>query len=243
MFMRRLLETVKDIKQAINKQTRTAHEQQERQEKQEKPKQEIRAEIRFNEQTVRDSEAKQKRNYSVQNSIRWAAWAAFIAASVYAGIAALQAIATQGQLDLAHEVYESTRRPYIGIEEIKIEPFGTDPRGSDQDLKLGAHFKNYGASPAEDVTLEIDLWVNNIKKPRPYSPEIHGIIFPGQIRGIAIEVHGTEEIKKIQSGEITLVIEASATYQWGNKTYPYCEKWQYASFANEFTTMGNCSPQ
>jgi hypothetical protein len=89
MYMRRLLEAVKDIKKTVQNQKKSAHGDYESAEEKKAPK-EIRAEIRFNEQTITEARTEQDRAYTNQRSIKHATWAAFMAASIYAALAACQ---------------------------------------------------------------------------------------------------------------------------------------------------------
>jgi hypothetical protein len=95
MYMRRLLEAVKDIKQALRKQTEAIQAENQNQDKKGNIPAEIRAEIRFDEQAGQEARVEQDRTFRVQNSTRWATWAAVAGAFIYAGIAACQAYEMQ----------------------------------------------------------------------------------------------------------------------------------------------------
>ncbi len=149
MFMRRLLELVKDIKQAIQKQTKTAHEQEERRNEQQKAKQQIKAEISFDKQAIIDSKAEQNRNYRVQNSIRYAAWYAFIAATIYAGITALQLREVRKANTETINEFRASERPYIWTDDYPEKfPFamGRDPVTGI--FSWNVVLRNYGKSVA-----------------------------------------------------------------------------------------------
>jgi hypothetical protein len=90
MFMRRLLEAVKDIKQALRKQTEAFQVSPKVHEPRKGVPQEVKAEIRFDEQTRTESTAEQNRTYNVLNWTRWGTWAAVGGAILYATIAMIQ---------------------------------------------------------------------------------------------------------------------------------------------------------
>jgi hypothetical protein len=99
MLMRRLLEAVKDVNRAVQNQTEAINAGGENRDAKANIPTEVRCEVRFDQQTVAQNRAEQDRNHRTQNSVRKAAWAAFIAASIYSIIAACQ----------LHEMQKATR--------------------------------------------------------------------------------------------------------------------------------------
>ncbi len=103
-------------------------------------------------------QANDDRHYRVQNSIRWATWSAFIAATIYAGIAAKQldemrkaTKATQQAANTASESFisnqrwtEISMRPYLGLENavLAIQPIAHDQLG------IKVEIRNSGKTPA-----------------------------------------------------------------------------------------------
>jgi hypothetical protein len=90
MFMRRLLEAVKDIRQALRKQNETLQSSR-HSEPQKGIPQEVKAEIRFDAQSREETTTEQNRTFNALNWTRWGTWAAVAGAFIYAGIAAYQA--------------------------------------------------------------------------------------------------------------------------------------------------------
>lgn len=156
MFMRRLLETVRDVKQAIHTENKTI-------EAMKNAPPEIRAEVRFDEQTAREIKGDQNQNYRVQNSIRRAAWFAFFAAVIYAGIAAYQAYlmrqATEAAQSAANTAsaalnasvtqFRQQVRPYIIVETTRLN------RAPTEGVILGIEsvIRNTGTTPALNLRL------------------------------------------------------------------------------------------
>lgn len=159
--MRRLLEAVKDIKQALRKQTEILQTENQSEEKKSNIPTEIKAEIRFDKQTREDSSAEQNRTYDVQNSLRWATWLAFGAAAIYAGIAAWQGgeirkstIASSSAAETAKQALIRGQRPWVGPEN---EPNVTLNKTNEGIQSLIAiPIRNYGLSPALHVSYYLE---------------------------------------------------------------------------------------
>ena len=73
-------------------------------------------------QSERNRQANDDRHYGVQNSLRWATWLAFFAASIYAAITYCQLrtlggtlVESQTQTGIARQTLEATTRPWVGI--------------------------------------------------------------------------------------------------------------------------------
>jgi hypothetical protein len=160
MFLRRLLESVKDIKDLVRKQAKAADEQSKRQ--QERNQSEVKAEIRFDEQTLRDANAKDDRNFQIQRSLRNATRWAFVAAFIYAGIAAFQfhqmkkatkftgdvAVTSAKQLDLAE-------RPWVKLAITVSGPLKFDGHGLSSVIRIVP--QNSGNSPAVFVIIKSEM--------------------------------------------------------------------------------------
>lgn len=75
--------------------------------------------VSFNDKTIRDTQTENDRQYGVQNSIRRAAWFAFVAAATYAGIAAYQSYLTRRQIHDNAESFRLDERAWVEIDPIK----------------------------------------------------------------------------------------------------------------------------
>lgn len=172
---------IADVKTAIQglmKVVRTAEERKRQQEPPpDKPK-EVRAIVSFDEETVRDSSGEHERQYRTQRSIRNATWAAFIAASIYALIAACQtyelrkaAEAAQRSANFAQRQLEITDRPWISVEATSNTEwvpnaliggpliFDASGRGS---LTVELTLRNIGRSVATDVYVRQEVIATSI---------------------------------------------------------------------------------
>jgi hypothetical protein len=106
---------------------------------------------------VGDKNANDKRQYRVQNSIRWATWSAFIAASIYAAItlyvakqtrraadyAESQANIAQRGFDEAHINVLMDQRAWVGVSRIPVINLAADSNAF-----IGVVIKNTGKTPA-----------------------------------------------------------------------------------------------
>jgi hypothetical protein len=107
----RLMRSLRDRLQNIEQEIRSIRDSQERQEHQ----RDIQP-VWINPILAKHNEAEansatyHKKNYSVQNSLRWATWCAFVAAAVYAGIAALQKNTMDKTLTESRHITELTKK-------------------------------------------------------------------------------------------------------------------------------------
>jgi hypothetical protein len=165
MFLKRLLESVKDIKDLIRKQIKRSDAENKLRDEASKNRNDVKAEIRFDPETVSDNKDVQDRNYGVQNSIRRATWCAFFAASLYAGVAAFQltemrkatkytgdvATISAKQLDIAE-------RPWIKMQISPAGPLTLDQYGLTNRVRID--MQNFGNSPAISVLMQSQMFLN-----------------------------------------------------------------------------------
>jgi hypothetical protein len=106
-------------------------------------------------QSERDKKTNDDRHYRVQNSIRWATWCAFIAASIYGAI-------TYRQWKTAQDQLKASERPWIA------PTFSVDGPLVFRDdlayLTLKVDLSNVGHSPAQYIQIWSELWVD-IRQP------------------------------------------------------------------------------
>jgi hypothetical protein len=165
MLMKRLLEAIKGVVQAIQKNTESIHAAEER-ERQKKPAGEATHRIiAFDDKTVRDAKEENDRQYRTQTSIKTATWLAVIAACIYATIAAWQgwemrkaamatqdaAVAAQKAADTAANQLELAERPWVDANISLDGPFTFNINGASIPLKIT--LRNTGHSPALTVTI------------------------------------------------------------------------------------------
>ncbi len=120
---------------------------------------EVRAVVSYDDKTVGDNKAEANRQHRTQNSIKRAAWSAFIAACVYATIAAYQAyemhrstLAAQKSADSAAAQLQVTDRPWVKATPKKVSPITFDAEGR-MTLAVNFDLTNVGHSVATGVTI------------------------------------------------------------------------------------------
>ena len=158
--LKALRHAINELGTAIEKYSETIRTSKEDDRNKPSATQSVQAVVAFDDKTVRDAKTENDRQYRVQNSIRWAAWLAFVAATIYAFVAAKQlremrktTKAEQGQLALLRDA----DRPWIDID-ISI----TSPLTYNGKVVQGSFTfvpTNIGRSPAENIS------INPILKP------------------------------------------------------------------------------
>lgn len=174
MFMRRLLEAVKDIKQGLRRQAEALRAENQNQEKKGNIPPEIKAEIRFDRQTLEETKTEQNRTFQVQNSLRWATWLAFAAAAIYAGVATWQGnemrkatVASSSAAETAKQALVRGQRPWVGPENEPNVALNRSNEGIQSVIVIP--IRNYGLSPAFHISyylepLDIGNSLNDIQE-------------------------------------------------------------------------------
>lgn len=174
-FLRREIATLSarlgELVRALEEQTmaeRNAHERERKQEDSSDLPTKVHAVVTFDEQTVRDGKADAKKDRSVQSSVRWAAWGAFFAASVYGCIAFLQLqemIKVTGANAQAVEAAQLATKVSATTLRATIDQFHLDQRAwvvvkdpvarieLDQPGEVSVSFTNTGKTPAKNLRL------------------------------------------------------------------------------------------
>jgi hypothetical protein len=245
MFLRRLLKAVKETKQAISKQSEVMQAESERLHERNTPT-EVRAEIRFNEQSIRDARAEQDRNFANQRSIKWATWCAFIAASIYAALAAYQlhemqraTKATRDAADAAASAADTAQRSLKqSIESFRIDerawveignidktvfapspPFGTT-------FKIGIYLKNVGKTVATDVKIHIDniddvaSFSENEKAIRMFQDQLFREMGTGK-KSLTPDKPGPHTLAPGELSAVPVYSGGQEPTKWGENNYRY----------------------
>jgi hypothetical protein len=202
--LRHVTEHLASLRNELKQYTEAIHATKERQKHTDNPP----ITVRFPDDVTRQTQAENDRQYSVQDSIRWATWLAFAAATIYGSIAYLQwremieatdaatratniarvssGIARQA-IQLSKEQFQRDQRPYIWNSRIEPLPSST----STQKLYINIHLANYGKSPAiqqvgkgkiffgKDALAQADQWFVKLGDKRLPIADSVGIIPPG----------------------------------------------------------------
>ena len=149
---------IRDIKNTIHEQAKTEHIANETKGYKKFPPDRVHAIISFDDETIRSTTTESERQHRTQNSIKKAAWAAFVAATIYALIASLQwremrktTKASEDQLALMRDA----DRPWIDIDIFITSPLTYNGNA------VGAAFTfvptNIGRSPAQNISINPTL--------------------------------------------------------------------------------------
>jgi hypothetical protein len=165
MFLKRLLESVKDIKHAVRKQAKAAEEANKRTiEKTDAPLP-VKAEVSFDEQTRLDDNTKQDKNFKVQNSLRRATWATFWGAMFYATMAACQIYETRRATNVTQQVADTAvkqldvaERPWVKMTISAGGPVTSDQYGLTATINIGT--ENSGKSPAIFGVIKSEMFLD-----------------------------------------------------------------------------------
>src|SRR6266446_3474094 len=103
--LRQLTDHLASLSNELNQYTKAIHATQERQQQTANPP----ITVRFPDDVLRKSQAENDRQYSVHNSIRWATWLAFVAATIYGFIAYFQ-------WQDSHDNFVVNQRAWIGAD-------------------------------------------------------------------------------------------------------------------------------
>lgn len=230
---RRIIQVLDNIKEAIEKHTKAQSSHNESQKEKGNIPAEVRAEIRFDNQTVRDAATDKNADRRIQNSIKRAAWSAFFAAAIYAGIAACQTywarqatLATQKQLS----DFEAVEAAQISVEftpNTKIDKyFVEDGRQSRQQLLVNGTIdvSNIGQTAAVNLTAVGWNWGHNLKRPPPGTPgvastvgsatslDISGVLLgSGKTQRFPV-AFGVPQVEEIQQGSWESGLYVDFTY-------------------------------
>jgi hypothetical protein len=130
------------------------------------PRQPIRALISFDDETIRNTQSEAQRQYATQNSIKKAAWAAVVAASIYALISLAQWSQMLKQSKIANmalqrstESFRIDERAWIELEPIKPAQLFAPatkfiPRNS---FIYELYPKNFGKTIARDIMMKTQV--------------------------------------------------------------------------------------
>jgi hypothetical protein len=113
-------------------------------------------EQRFEHLQPKENSKRDDRDYRVQNSIRWAAWLAFLAATVYGYV-------SYRQWNTAKETLQVQTRPWVGGDgesRLTVNDVTVDKANNEiVDTKAEFNIKNYGQSPALRVAFSSQPFV------------------------------------------------------------------------------------
>jgi hypothetical protein len=237
MWMRRIFDAVKGVEKAIQENTKSIHSGEETNRNKPATTQPIQAVISFDDKTKGDTQAESNRQYGAQNSIRWAAWCAFGAATIYAGIAACQlremrkatvaattasAAADKANID-AETRFREDERPYVWFTPTGPgAPVFVQNKGSNPPTGQVAwewHYTDYGKTPAYGIQwVYEEIKIGNrrpeIKLNRSYRVGVGTPLPPGKddFAAVPSDPISPDEWPKLLSTDRSIQVRARVDY-------------------------------
>jgi hypothetical protein len=144
--------------------------------------------------------------------------------------------AAQGQVKISAKVFESSERPYIGVDDVAIAKDRPNKK-----MTVEIHVKNFGTNPAEKATIKSEWFQDGVQLPIRFDevPDRQGLLFPGNMRSLNV-AFANVDMDALESGKSKWSFEVHSTYRWTNKEYRYCEEWRYSPLTQSFATHGKC---
>ncbi len=107
--------------------------------------------VSYDEETARNTKHEQDRQHRTQNSIKKAAWCAFVAAVIYAGIAAFQWNEMRNATVISREALESVQRAFVSFQHFEYLRIQDPDRSDVHTWNITAIFENGGTTNAMNV--------------------------------------------------------------------------------------------
>jgi hypothetical protein len=187
---RRIVQVLNEIKEAIEKHTKTHRPQDEHQQEKRNVPMEVRSEVRFDDQTVGNESSDKDKDRRIQNSIKRAAWSAFVAAFVYAGISGYQTYLNRQALIATQKSvgdFEAAQAAEISVDFAPTVKQGKPGQGLIIDGTIDV--SNTGPTAAVNFTAMGWQWGRNLAPPKPGIPGIVGVsgnVTPFNVSGILL---------------------------------------------------------
>jgi hypothetical protein len=163
---RLLRRDMREIKEAIQEQTRATHDAAESAHEQAKAANQVVVSSPPNETFVVEVHPKDDKGQATQASVKratwlaaWGAWGAVLAASVYAGISAYQLKEMRVTNEQTRRQWEADHRPWLGMDNIALTSVSFS---SQRPSQINVHvegtmaLKNFGGYPAFDASADVE---------------------------------------------------------------------------------------
>ena len=147
-------------------------------------------------------------------------------------VAGFQWDAMRKSARIALKAFETGSRPYIGITGIS---FGSDDKRTAQ---LRITFENFGTIPADECSLDWDVYLNAVLQPIT-KVSANPAMLPPHVPQSLLGTMDYASFAGIMSGTITLEIIVHVSYNWAErKAYAYKEKQRYDHAQRAFMNLG-----
>jgi hypothetical protein len=136
---------IEELRDAINEHSKATHAAEERKRNEDSSRKPIYTVVAYDQQTIRDTQTENDRQYAVQNSICYATWFAFGAAFIYATISLLIWSQMRKQTVTIAKQFDQGMRPWVKAE-LTPGPITFDEMGAK--ISVTIKLTNVGHSPA-----------------------------------------------------------------------------------------------
>jgi hypothetical protein len=151
---------IRKIHNALPNYAESEHGADEEERDEEFPPDRVRAVVSFDDETIRTTQAEAKRQYTIQNSIKNATWAAFVAVFIYALITILmwrqmikQTRIASAALRQSTESFRTDERAWIEIEPVKGTLFVPRTEKIGAAFQYPVYIRNVGKTVARNIQL------------------------------------------------------------------------------------------
>ncbi len=167
---------------------------------------------------------------------------------IYATITFWQGCLTKQIAELTQRTYETSQRPYIGVNDVKPNwIFASDANQERSfDDAIGMEFmtiiKNFGPVPGTDFAPSWRIFVNDVEQKTDKIPDTPTTLYPGGQVALKSQI-GKEAVQRLLKGEDTLEVEITIRYSGPTGAYPTeCGKHRFLAHGfNTFADLGQCT--
>jgi hypothetical protein len=206
--------SIRRIHDALPNHAASVHGADEGERDEELPPDRVRAVVSFDEETIRTTQAEAERQYTTQNSLKNAAWAAVVAATIYALITVFmwfqmikQNRIASSALNQSVETFRMDERAWVEIEPIQGTLFSAKTSKFGADFRYPFYLKNVGKTIARD--LQFRALRNGFQAPIQFGDDAKQIAFEqdnfllGKVANTPPDLPLTNPIPKVLAPQAT----------------------------------------
>jgi hypothetical protein len=171
--------------------------------------------------------------------------ATLIVVTIYAGLTFWQACTTQKIANLTKKTYETSQRPYIGVNGIAAR-FDFRPNDKIRNPKdaIGLQFqceiKNFGPVPGTNFSASWKIFFNGQEQPGEKIPDTPSTLYPTETANFGGAANEAE-LQSIRARATILESEVNVEYDGPTGHTSECVKYRYEPSINVFFNLGKCT--
>lgn len=202
-------------------------------------------------ETEKKNDAERKEDRRRESHKIWLERLTLLAIVVYAGITFWQGCLTRKVVEVAQETYESSQRPYIGVNVINRNFVYWDDKGirhassalikEATNMDFTAEMKNFGPVPGANFYPAWKvLWNDVALKGIDRIPDTPTTLYPSQTAVLYAQL-SREEFASLMDGTGRLELQITVAYDGPTRHYTECKRFQYANGIHAFFDLGACT--